>query len=117
MFTQCLLPSELKFFAVAPGLNPPPPEPPLVFSCSCPLLTNQQTLSVLRNGQGAEALFRIQMFKFVGGSYANVFLHCNVQICHNTVGPCQPVSELAQHSFLEPLVRGQFRQAVLSIGP
>ncbi|XP_075879358.1 pancreatic secretory granule membrane major glycoprotein GP2 [Nelusetta ayraudi] len=57
---------------------------------SCPLLTNQQTLSVLRNGQGAEALFRIQMFKFVGGSYANVFLHCNVQICHNTVGPCQP---------------------------
>ncbi|KAM9787075.1 pancreatic secretory granule membrane major glycoprotein GP2 [Syngnathus typhle] len=55
---------------------------------SCPVLTNQQTLSVLKNGQGAEATFRIQMFKFVGGSYTNVFLHCNVHICHN--GLCQP---------------------------
>lgn len=60
---------------------------------SCPLLSNEQTLSVLKNGQGPEAMFRIQMFKFVGGSYANIFLHCNVQICHSTVGRCQPVSE------------------------
>ncbi|XP_067335922.1 alpha-tectorin [Channa argus] len=57
---------------------------------SCPVLSNKQTLSVLKNGQGAEAMFRIQMFKFVGSSYANVFLHCNVQICHNTPGLCQP---------------------------
>ncbi|XP_056914640.1 pancreatic secretory granule membrane major glycoprotein GP2 [Takifugu flavidus] len=57
---------------------------------SCPLLSNEQTLSVLKNGQGPEAMFRIQMFKFVGGSYTNVFLHCNVQICHSTVGRCQP---------------------------
>ncbi|KAM3594786.1 uncharacterized protein V6R79_014282 [Siganus canaliculatus] len=57
---------------------------------SCPVLSNEQTLGVLRNGQGPEAMFRIQMFKFVGGSYSNVFLHCNVQICHNNVGLCQP---------------------------
>ncbi|KAL4624012.1 alpha-tectorin-like [Arapaima gigas] len=57
---------------------------------SCPVLTNDQTLEVLRNGQGAEAKFQIQMFKFVGNSYKDVFLHCNVQICHNTVGLCQP---------------------------
>lgn len=64
------------------------------FVCSsCPLLSNEQTLSVLKNGQGPVAAFRIQMFKFVGGSYANVFLHCNVQICHSTAGLCQPVSE------------------------
>ncbi|KAM8834047.1 pancreatic secretory granule membrane major glycoprotein GP2 [Synchiropus picturatus] len=57
---------------------------------SCPVVRNQQTLSVLRNGQGPEAMFRIQMFKFVGSSYTNVFLHCNVQICHNAPGQCQP---------------------------
>ncbi|XP_030247833.1 alpha-tectorin [Sparus aurata] len=59
-------------------------------SDSCPVLSNKQTLSVLKNGEGPEATFRIQMFKFVGGSYTNVFLHCNVQICHNGVGLCQP---------------------------
>ncbi|XP_061896752.1 alpha-tectorin [Entelurus aequoreus] len=57
---------------------------------SCPLLTDQHTLSVLNNGQGPEATFRIQMFKFVGTSYTDVFLHCNVQICHNGASPCQP---------------------------
>ncbi|XP_030211777.1 pancreatic secretory granule membrane major glycoprotein GP2 [Gadus morhua] len=57
---------------------------------SCPLLSNQQTLSVLRNGQGPEAKFRIQMFKFVGRSYTDIFLHCNVQICHSTPRLCQP---------------------------
>ncbi|XP_077395261.1 pancreatic secretory granule membrane major glycoprotein GP2 isoform X3 [Festucalex cinctus] len=57
---------------------------------SCPVLTNQQTLSVLANGRSAEAAFRIQMFKFVGGSYTNVFLHCNVHICHSGPGLCQP---------------------------
>ncbi|XP_031166100.1 uromodulin [Sander lucioperca] len=57
---------------------------------SCPVLSNEQTLSVLKNGQGPEAMFRIQMFKFVGSSYTNVFLHCNVQICHNTPGLCRP---------------------------
>ncbi|KAM6917381.1 pancreatic secretory granule membrane major glycoprotein GP2 [Lycodopsis pacificus] len=57
---------------------------------SCPVLSNEQTLSVLKNGQGPEGTFRIQMFKFVGSSYTNVFLHCNVQICHNTPGLCQP---------------------------
>uniref|UniRef100_A0A8C6TAS0 Si:dkeyp-110a12.4 n=1 Tax=Neogobius melanostomus TaxID=47308 RepID=A0A8C6TAS0_9GOBI len=57
---------------------------------SCPVLSSDQTLSVQRNGQGPEALFRIQMFKFVGGSYTNVFLHCNVQICHSGPAPCQP---------------------------
>ncbi|KAJ3613090.1 hypothetical protein NHX12_019346 [Muraenolepis orangiensis] len=35
------------------------------------------TLTLLRNGQGPEAMFRIQMFKFVGSSYRDVFLHCN----------------------------------------
>ncbi|XP_014052522.1 pancreatic secretory granule membrane major glycoprotein GP2 isoform X1 [Salmo salar] len=57
---------------------------------SCPVLSNEQTLTVLKNGQGPEAMFRIQMFKFVGSSYKDVFLHCNVQICHNTPGVCQP---------------------------
>ncbi|XP_057200178.1 pancreatic secretory granule membrane major glycoprotein GP2 isoform X1 [Triplophysa rosa] len=57
---------------------------------SCPVLRNDQTLDVMRNGQGPEAFFRIQMFKFVGSSYTDVFLHCNIQICHNTGGTCQP---------------------------
>ncbi|KAF7201352.1 uromodulin isoform X1 [Nothobranchius furzeri] len=57
---------------------------------SCPVLTNKQTLSVLRNGEGPEATFRIQMFKFVGSSYTDVFLHCNVQICHSGQSVCQP---------------------------
>ncbi|XP_028250693.1 alpha-tectorin [Parambassis ranga] len=57
---------------------------------SCPVLSNEQTLSVMKNGQGPEAMFRIQMFKFVGSSYTNVFLHCNVQICHSGPGLCQP---------------------------
>ncbi|XP_042181149.1 pancreatic secretory granule membrane major glycoprotein GP2-like [Oncorhynchus tshawytscha] len=56
---------------------------------SCPVLSNEP-LTVLKNGQGPEAMFRIQMFKFVGSSYKDVFLHCNVQICHNTLGVCQP---------------------------
>lgn len=90
-------------------------KPPWLFclpsSLSCPVLTNEQTLSVLKNGQGPEAMFRIQMFKFVGSSYSNIFLHCNVQICHNTPGLCQPVSEFMQHPFLKLVVRGQFRQA------
>ncbi|XP_076834833.1 pancreatic secretory granule membrane major glycoprotein GP2-like [Brachyhypopomus gauderio] len=44
----------------------------------------------MKNGRGPEALFRIQMFKFVGSSYTDVFLHCNVQICHSNAGACQP---------------------------
>lgn len=61
---------------------------------SCPVLANEQTLSMLKNAEGPEAMFRIQMFKFVGNSYTNVFLHCNVQICHSSQSLCQPVSEL-----------------------
>ncbi|XP_069016718.1 pancreatic secretory granule membrane major glycoprotein GP2 isoform X2 [Embiotoca jacksoni] len=57
---------------------------------SCPVLTGEQTLSMLKNGLGPDAAFRIQMFKFVGGSYANVFLHCNVQICHGGPRLCRP---------------------------
>ncbi|KAM6961065.1 pancreatic secretory granule membrane major glycoprotein GP2 [Aplochiton taeniatus] len=57
---------------------------------SCPVLLNENTLTVLKNGHSPEAMFRIQMFKFVGSSYTDVFLHCNVQICHNTAGVCQP---------------------------
>ncbi|KAI4793954.1 hypothetical protein KUCAC02_032378, partial [Chaenocephalus aceratus] len=49
-----------------------------------------QTLSVLRNGEGPDAAFRLQMFKFVGSSYTNVFLHCNIQICSLSSGQCQP---------------------------
>ncbi|XP_026867032.2 pancreatic secretory granule membrane major glycoprotein GP2 isoform X2 [Electrophorus electricus] len=57
---------------------------------SCPVLANDQTLDVMKNGHGPEALFRIQMFKFVGSSYTDVFLHCNIQICHSSAGVCQP---------------------------
>ncbi|XP_023807773.2 pancreatic secretory granule membrane major glycoprotein GP2 isoform X2 [Oryzias latipes] len=57
---------------------------------SCPLLEDLQTLRVLKNGDGADAAFRMQMFKFVGGSYTDVFLHCNVQICHGGPGACRP---------------------------
>ncbi|KAJ8353200.1 hypothetical protein SKAU_G00207670 [Synaphobranchus kaupii] len=57
---------------------------------SCPVMMNEQTLDVLSNGQGPEAMFQIQMFKFVGNAYKDVFLHCNVQICHSTAGVCQP---------------------------
>ncbi|MGH0146195.1 UNVERIFIED_CONTAM: hypothetical protein FKN15_007933 [Acipenser sinensis] len=60
---------------------------------SCPEGTNEQTLAVLKNGESSEAMFRIQMFKFVGDSYKDVFLHCNVQICHNKVGVCQPFNQ------------------------
>uniref|UniRef100_A0A3Q3AUJ1 Si:dkeyp-110a12.4 n=1 Tax=Kryptolebias marmoratus TaxID=37003 RepID=A0A3Q3AUJ1_KRYMA len=56
----------------------------------CPVLTNEQTLGMLKNGEGPEAMFRLQMFKFVGSSYTNVFLHCNVQICHRGQSLCQP---------------------------
>ncbi|XP_053489424.1 pancreatic secretory granule membrane major glycoprotein GP2 [Ictalurus furcatus] len=44
----------------------------------------------MKNGRGPEALFRIQMFKFVGSSYRDIFLHCNVQICHSSAGACRP---------------------------
>ncbi|KAI1895761.1 hypothetical protein AGOR_G00110090 [Albula goreensis] len=57
---------------------------------SCPVTMTEQTLDVLSNGQGPEAMFQIQMFKFVGNAYKDVFLHCNVQICHTTAGVCQP---------------------------
>lgn len=59
--------------------------------CSCPVPGSESTLEVLKNGQGPEAMFRIQMFKFVGSSYTDVFLHCNVQICPSPSGVCQPV--------------------------
>ncbi|XP_063079960.1 pancreatic secretory granule membrane major glycoprotein GP2 [Engraulis encrasicolus] len=57
---------------------------------SCPVPGSDPTLEVLRNGQGPEAMFRIQMFKFVGSSYTDVFLHCIVQICPSSGGVCQP---------------------------
>ncbi|XP_007892721.1 pancreatic secretory granule membrane major glycoprotein GP2 [Callorhinchus milii] len=57
---------------------------------SCPEVTNEQIFLVIKNGHAAEATFRIQMFKFVGESYRDVFLHCNVRICHNTATVCQP---------------------------
>uniref|UniRef100_A0A3Q2NPL5 Si:dkeyp-110a12.4 n=1 Tax=Fundulus heteroclitus TaxID=8078 RepID=A0A3Q2NPL5_FUNHE len=60
------------------------------FIRDCPVLATQQTLSVLKNGEGPEAMFGIQMFKFVGSSYAYVFLHCNVQICHSGLSVCKP---------------------------
>lgn len=63
----------------------------LFFFLSCPVLTNNQMLAVMKNGQGPEALFRIQMFKFVGSSYTDIFLHCNIQICHSSAGACRPV--------------------------
>ncbi|TRY83452.1 hypothetical protein DNTS_016202 [Danionella cerebrum] len=73
---------------------------------SCPVLWSDQTLAVMKNGQGPEALFRIQMFKFVGSSYTDVFLHCNVQICHNTGGACQPSSECSEMPPVETFVLG-----------
>ncbi|XP_032877740.1 pancreatic secretory granule membrane major glycoprotein GP2-like [Amblyraja radiata] len=57
---------------------------------SCPEVTTEHTLSVKANGQGSEARFRIQMFKFVGNSYNDIFLHCHVQICHSAVVQCKP---------------------------
>ncbi|XP_023968558.1 alpha-tectorin-like isoform X2 [Chrysemys picta bellii] len=57
---------------------------------SCPQVVKDETLSVIMNGGGAEAMFRIQMFKFVGISYNDIFLHCTVQICHSTAAVCKP---------------------------
>nr|XP_028579438.1 pancreatic secretory granule membrane major glycoprotein GP2-like isoform X1 [Podarcis muralis] len=57
---------------------------------SCPQFVKDETLSVITNGEGEEALFRIQMFKFVGIAYNHVFLHCTVQICHGTTAACKP---------------------------
>lgn len=59
---------------------------------SCPQVAKDETLSILMNGEGVEAMFRIQMFRFVGVSYNYIFLHCKVQICHNTAAVCKPVS-------------------------
>ncbi|XP_067884470.1 pancreatic secretory granule membrane major glycoprotein GP2 [Heterodontus francisci] len=56
----------------------------------CPEVTTERTLVVKTNGQRSEAMFRIQMFKFVGDSYKDIFLHCHVQICHSTAVLCQP---------------------------
>ncbi|XP_029452820.1 ZP domain-containing protein-like [Rhinatrema bivittatum] len=49
-----------------------------------------ETLSIIMNGVAPEAMFRIQMFKFVGPSHNDIFLHCTVQICHNTAALCKP---------------------------
>ncbi|XP_074802943.1 uromodulin-like [Natator depressus] len=57
---------------------------------SCSQVVKDETLSVIMNGEGAEAMFRIQMFKFVGISYNDIFLHCTVQICHSTAAVCKP---------------------------
>nr|XP_008121120.1 PREDICTED: pancreatic secretory granule membrane major glycoprotein GP2 isoform X1 [Anolis carolinensis] len=57
---------------------------------SCPQTVKDETLSIIRNGEGEEAMFRIQMFKFVGMSFNHVFLHCTVQICHSTSDTCKP---------------------------
>ncbi|KAJ7342020.1 hypothetical protein JRQ81_008401 [Phrynocephalus forsythii] len=57
---------------------------------SCPETVKDETLFVITNGEGEEATFRIQMFKFVGISYNHVFLHCTVQICHTTAAVCKP---------------------------
>nr|XP_020666864.1 pancreatic secretory granule membrane major glycoprotein GP2-like [Pogona vitticeps] len=57
---------------------------------SCPETVKDETLSVITNGEREEATFRIQMFKFVGISLNHVFLHCTVQICHNTAAACKP---------------------------
>ncbi|XP_053565253.1 pancreatic secretory granule membrane major glycoprotein GP2-like [Bombina bombina] len=57
---------------------------------SCSHVYLDETMSIIMNGVGAEAMFRIQMFKFVGLAYNNVFLHCTVQICHNTEEICKP---------------------------
>ncbi|XP_066478848.1 uromodulin-like [Tiliqua scincoides] len=57
---------------------------------SCPQMANDDTLSIIMNGEGEEAMFRIQMFKFVGISYNHVFLHCTVLICHGIAATCKP---------------------------
>ncbi|XP_068121022.1 pancreatic secretory granule membrane major glycoprotein GP2-like, partial [Hyperolius riggenbachi] len=57
---------------------------------SCSHVFLDETLSIIMNGVSFEAMFRIQMFKFVGLAYNNVFLHCSVQICHNTDTICKP---------------------------
>ncbi|KAH0622363.1 hypothetical protein JD844_024611 [Phrynosoma platyrhinos] len=57
---------------------------------SCPQTLKDGTLTVISNGEGEEAMFRIQMFKFVGITFNHVFLHCTVQICHSTADICKP---------------------------
>ncbi|KAM5165217.1 alpha-tectorin-like [Mantella aurantiaca] len=57
---------------------------------SCSHVFLDETLSIIMNGMSSEAMFRIRMFKFVGLAYSNVFLHCSVQICHNTEAICKP---------------------------
>ncbi|OCT79847.1 alpha-tectorin [Xenopus laevis] len=57
---------------------------------SCSRVFLDETMAIIMNGVDAEARFRIQMFKFVGLAYNDVFLHCAVQICHNTETICKP---------------------------
>lgn len=45
--------------------------------------------SVLMNRKGAEAVFRIQMSRFVGAPYNYIFLRSKVHMCHNTATVCK----------------------------
>ncbi|XP_062864018.1 pancreatic secretory granule membrane major glycoprotein GP2 [Trichomycterus rosablanca] len=84
---------------------------------SCPLLETDQTLEVIKNGQGPEALFRIQMFKFVGSSYTDIFLHCNVQICHSSARACQALQNCSVENSSSRSRRDVTMSHTVSYGP
>lgn len=82
-------------------------------SCSRDIV--DETLSIITNGVGPEAMFRIQMFKFVGLTYNDVFLHCTVQICHNTAAICMP--DCANDSKITRTKRSAAATHTISYGP
>ncbi|CAJ0967984.1 unnamed protein product [Ranitomeya imitator] len=56
---------------------------------SCP---NKQdsSISVSQNGASREGRVSVQMFKFVGGNYDSVYLHCSLSLCNAVSGGCTP---------------------------
>ncbi|XP_054642713.1 alpha-tectorin-like [Dunckerocampus dactyliophorus] len=54
--------------------------------CASPV---EPSVNVMDNGVGVSNGFSFNMFHFTGGRY-EVYLHCNLELCPNQSGDCQP---------------------------
>lgn len=55
----------------------------LMIDNGCP--RDDPSLTILNNGESLISKFQIKMFKFIGDSLDDVWLHCTVRACNNTV--------------------------------
>uniref|UniRef100_A0A3P9LDD3 Uncharacterized LOC101156610 n=1 Tax=Oryzias latipes TaxID=8090 RepID=A0A3P9LDD3_ORYLA len=53
--------------------------------------TADGTVQVMGNGQGTSNSFSFNMFEFSGKEPSEVYLHCQLQLCVNKNGSCEPV--------------------------